>query len=137
MTQNGKMLEMAKKMAEAAEKKAIEIDVPSVICICDISGILVYCERQEDSLLASVQIAQDKAFTAAALKSATCDIADAAKESGSLYGLFSDCGGRLVTFGGGFPIMDGDKFIGGIGVSGGTVEEDMSVARAGLAAIGQ
>jgi len=137
MTQTGKLLDMAKTMAAAAEKKAIEIDVPMVISICDMSGITVFVERMEDSLLASVQIAQDKAFTAASLKSASSDIADAAKESGTLYGLFSDCGGRIVTFGGGFPIMEGDKFIGAIGVSGGSVEEDMSVARAGLAAIGQ
>jgi len=54
MTQTGKLLDMAKTMAAAAEKKAIEIDVPMVISICDMSGITVFVERMEDSLLASV-----------------------------------------------------------------------------------
>ncbi|MGI6109595.1 MAG: GlcG/HbpS family heme-binding protein [Eubacteriaceae bacterium] len=136
MTEAGKMLEMAKKMAAAAEQKAIDIDVPSVITVVDKSGILVYYERMEDSLLASVEIAQNKAWTAAALKMPTSDVCDAAKESGPLFGLGTDCGCRIVTFGGGFPIFENGKIIGGIGVSGGTVEEDMSVAQAGLAAVG-
>lgn len=137
MTTTGKMLDMAKEMAAAAEKKAIEIDVPMVIAVCDISGITVYVERMEDSLLASVDIAQNKAFTAVSLKMPSSAVYDLAKESGPLFGLGTDCGGRIVTFGGGFPIYDGERIIGAIGVSGGSVEEDMSVAKAGLAAIGQ
>ena len=137
MTKTGDMLDMAKKMAAAAEQKAIEIDVPMVISIIDIGGNPVYLERMEDSLIASIEIAQNKAFTAASLKMPSSTVCDLAKESGPLFGLGSDCGGRIVTFGGGFPIMDGEKFIGAIGVSGGSVEEDMSVAKAGLAAIGQ
>ena len=68
MTKTGDMLDMAKKMAAAAEQKAIEIDVPMVISIIDIGGNPVYLERMEDSLLASIEIAQNKAFTAASLK---------------------------------------------------------------------
>ena len=68
MTQTGKLLEMAKKMAEAAEKKAVEIDVPMVIAVCDMGGNTVLVHRMEDSLLASISIAQNKAYTAASLK---------------------------------------------------------------------
>lgn len=137
MTQTGKLLDLAKEFAAAAEKKAIEIDVPMVITVCDMSGITVYVERMEDSLLCSVEIAQDKAWTAAALKCPSGDIADAAKEAGSLFGLGNNCGGHIITFGGGFPLKEGDKFIGAIGISGGSVDEDVSCCKAGLKAIGQ
>lgn len=135
MTTTGKLLDMAKKMAEAAAVKAIEIDVPMVIAICDPSGIPVLLNRMEDSLLASLDIATNKAYTAVALKMTTDTAADLAKESGQLFGLTACDKGRMVVFGGGFPIIENDKIIGAIGVSGGSVDEDMTVAQAGLEAL--
>ena len=135
MTTTGKLLDMAKKMAEAAAAKAIEIDVPMVIVISDASGNMVLFNRMEDSLLASMDIATNKAYTAVALKMGTDQAADLAKESGQLFGIASCDKGRMVVFGGGFPIFEGDKIIGGIGVSGGSVADDMIVAQAGLDAL--
>lgn len=135
MTQTGKLLEMAKKMAAAAEKKAVEIDVPMVIAVCDMGGNTVLVHRMEDSLLASISIAQNKAYTAASLKMPSSVAGEAAKEAGELFGLGNCCEGRIVTFGGGFPIIEDDRIIGAIGVSGGSVAEDESVAQAGLAAL--
>ncbi|KNZ41352.1 GlcG/HbpS family heme-binding protein [Acetobacterium bakii] len=135
MTTTGKLLDMAKKMAEAAALKAIEINVPMVITVCDSAGNQVLLNRMEDSLLASISIATNKAYTAVALKMSTDTAADLAKESGQLFGLTTCDNGKMVVFGGGFPIYEGDKIIGGIGVSGGSVEEDMTVAKAGLAAL--
>jgi uncharacterized protein GlcG (DUF336 family) len=133
MTTTGKLLDLAKKMADAAAVKAIEIDGPMVIAICDKHGNPVLFNRMEDSLLASIDIATNKAYTAAALKGSTDQFADVAKEAGSLFGLASCDKGRMVVFGGGFPIIMDGEIIGGIGVSGGSVEEDMTVAKAGLA----
>src|SRR5665647_2059801 len=135
MTTTGKLLDMAKKMAEAAAAKAIEINVPMVIAVCDISGNPVLLNRMEDSLLASISIATNKAYTAVALKMSTDSVAEHAKESGSLFGITTCDNGKMVVFGGGFPIYEGDKIIAAIGVSGGSVDEDMSVAKAGLAAL--
>lgn len=135
MTTTGKLLDMAKKMADAAAAKAIEINVPMVIAICDKHGNPVLFNRMEDSLLASMDIATNKAYTAAALKCGSHEIADAAKEAGSLFGLASCDKGRMVVFGGGMPIKEDDVIIGAIGVSGGSVEEDMIVAQAGLDAL--
>jgi uncharacterized protein GlcG (DUF336 family) len=105
MTTTGKLLDLAKKMADAAAVKAIEIDVPMVIAICDKHGNPVLFNRMEDSLLASIDIATNKAYTAAALKGSTDQFADVAKEAGSLFGLASCDKGRMVVFGGGFPII--------------------------------
>lgn len=132
MTTTGKLLDLAKKMAEAAAAKAIEINVPMVITICDKHGNPVLFNRMEDSLLASMDIATNKAYTAVALKCGSHEIAEASKEAGSLFGLATCDKGRMVVFGGGFPIKEDGVIIGGIGVSGGSVEEDMNVAQAGL-----
>ncbi|WKY47870.1 heme-binding protein [Eubacteriaceae bacterium ES3] len=135
MTTTGKLLDMAKKMADAAAVKAIEIDVPMVIAICDKHGNPVLLNRMEDSLLASIDIATNKAYSSAALKGSTDQFAAAAKESGPLFGLANCDKGRMVVFGGGFPIVIDGEIVGAIGVSGGSVEEDMTVAQAGLAVI--
>jgi ATP:cob(I)alamin adenosyltransferase len=128
------MLEKAKKMVEAAEKKAIEIGVPMVIAIVDNGGNLVAQERMDNALLASVSIALNKAYTAVALKMTTEQAASAAQPGQMLYGLNTTDGCRLVIFGGGLPIWDNGNLVGAIGVSGGSVDEDVTVAKAGLAA---
>lgn len=131
---NYRMLEKAKKMIEAAEKKAVEINVPMVISVVDGGGNLVALHRMNDALLASLSIAPAKAYTAVALKMATSDAAAVTQPGASLYGLNTTDNCRLVIFGGGIPIKENGVIVGAIGVSGGSVEEDVSVAEAGLAA---
>ncbi len=128
------MLEKAKKMIAAAEKKAVEIGVPMVIAVVDAGGNLVAQERMDNALLASVSIALNKAYTAVALKMATDQAAAVAQPGQSLYGINTTDNCRIVIFGGGIPIWENGVLVGGIGVSGGSVDEDMSVAKAGLAA---
>lgn len=125
-----------KKMAEAAEKKAAEIKVPMVFAVVDDGGNLVYFERMPGALLASIDIAQNKAFSAVSLKMPTSELAKHSQPGASLYGVHTTNNGRIVIFGGGYPFYVGDEIVGGIGVSGGSVEEDMSVATAALDAVG-
>lgn len=129
------MLEKAKKMIAAAEQKAVEIGVPMVIAVVDAGGNLVAQERMDNALLASISIALNKAYTAVALKMSTDQAAAVAQPGQMLYGLNTTDSCRLVVFGGGFPIWENGILVGGIGVSGGSVEEDMMVAKAGLAAL--
>lgn len=129
------MLAQAKKMIAAAEQKAVEIGVPMVIAVVDVGGNLVAQHRMDESLLASISISLDKAYTAVALKMPTDQAAALTVPGSSLFGLNTADGGRLIVFGGGLPICVGGSVIGGIGVSGGSVEEDMTVAKAGLAAL--
>ncbi|VBB05305.1 haem-degrading [Lucifera butyrica] len=127
------MLEKAKKIIEAAEKKAVEIKVPMVIAVVDAGGNLVAQHRMDGALIASIAIARDKAYTAVALQMPTDQAALQTLPGQPLYGLNTTDGGRLVIFGGGYPIYENGAIVGGLGVSGGAVEEDMAVARAGLA----
>ncbi len=128
------ILGKAKQLIAAAEEKAVEIGVPMVIAVVDAGGNLVAQHRMDGALLASISLALDKAYTAVALKSPTDEIASAVTPGQPLFGLNTANNGRFITFGGGFPLLAGGNVVGGLGVSGGTVDEDIIVARAALAA---
>lgn len=125
-------LAVAKAMTRAAEAKAREIGVPMYISVVDKGARLILTHRMEEALLVSNAISRDKAYTAAALKLPTDVAATVAQPGAPLYGLQQV--DRMIIFGGGFPLRLNGKVIGGIGVSGGSVEEDMEVASAGVAA---
>ncbi|NLY46319.1 MAG: cob(I)yrinic acid a,c-diamide adenosyltransferase [Tissierella sp.] len=120
-------LENIKKMSEIAEEKAVKINVPIVFSAVDSGGNLVLLHRMEDSLLGSIDISINKAYTANALKMSTHDILSKSGPDNPLYGIQSTNNGRIVSIGGGFPYENGGKIVGGIGISGGTVEEDIEI----------
>jgi uncharacterized protein GlcG (DUF336 family) len=128
-------LKEAQAIIAAAEKKAADIKLPMNIAIVDAGGNLVAFGRMKDSILVSIGISIDKAWTSAAVKIPTHVLATVSQPGQSLYGINTTNSGRVVVFGGGFPIKIGDQIVGAIGVSGGSVEQDMEVAQAGLAAI--
>ncbi len=85
----------------------------------------------DDAWLASVDISQNKAWTAVALKTETKALEEPTVPNAELYGLNTTNNGRIVVFGGGIPLKNGDKVIGAIGVSGSSVDDDVMVAQAG------
>ena len=128
--------ELAQRMIAGAEAKATELGVPMVIAVCDESGVLKAFSRMDGAALLSVQIAQDKAYTAIGFGMPTDGWHDFIKDdpplaSGAVGGI-----DRLVIFGGGYPIKVDDRIVGAIGVSGGHYTQDMEVAQAGLAVLG-
>jgi len=128
-------LDVAKELIAAAEEKAEEVGVPMCIAVMNEGANLVGFHRMDDALLASIDISQNKAYSAVSLKLDTETIHEVSQPGESLYGLGNTNDGRIVTFGGGFPLEDDDgNVVGGIGVSGGTAEEDMEVAQAGVEA---
>jgi uncharacterized protein GlcG (DUF336 family) len=129
-------LDDAKGMIAAAEEKADEIDVPMCIAVADGGGNLVGFHRMDGSLLASVDIARNKAYSSVSLEMSTAEIGEDAQPGAPLYGIGHTNDGRIVTFGGGFPIESDGDVIGAIGVSGGVPEEDVTVAEAGRDAFG-
>lgn len=132
---NSITLEAAKKMGVEALKKATEINVPVVFSVVDNGGNLLYLERMDKAFVTSIDIAINKAFTAWALKKGTNEISEDVLPGQSLYGLNTTNNCRIITFGGGFPIVINGEIVGAVGVSGGTVEEDMSIAKSGLSAL--
>ena len=126
--------ETALRMITAAEEKADELGVPMVIAVVDRGGNLIAQVRQDDALLASIDLALNKAYTSVAVKVSTETLGELAQPGQSLYGIQTDKQGRFVIFGGGLPVAHEDVIIGGIGVSGGSVEQDIACASAGLSA---
>ena len=111
--------EAAHHIIAAAERKARELGTPMVIAIVDESGVLKAFSRMDGAALLSVQIAQDKAYTAAGFGLSTDQWHDFIKNDPPLAAGATAGISRLVVFGGGYPIKAGDQVIGGIGVSGG------------------
>lgn len=117
-------LQAAKVLAAYVEEQAAVMGVNAVVAVSDASGNLMLCECMDDAFLASRDIAINKAYTVTALKMPTKALASLAAPGGSLYGIQFTNGGRIVIFGGGEPLESGGKIVGGVGVSGGTAEED-------------
>ena len=127
-------LEAAQRMIAAAEAKAREMKIPMCIAVVDSDGTLKAFSRMDGAALLSVQIAQDKAYTAISWGMASHEWYDFVKgDAPLLHGIVKT--DRLIIFGGGYPIKTPAGIIGGIGVSGGHYTHDMEVAQAGLAAL--
>jgi len=120
-------LATAKALAVAAEAKAAELGVPIVFAAVDAGGNLILVHRMDDSLLVSIDVAINKAFTSAAIRLPTAALHDDVTPPGPLYGIDKSNGGRIIVFGGGLPVSAGGRHQGGIGVSGGTAEEDVII----------
>lgn len=125
-------LDTATTLLDAAQERATEIGVPMCMAVVDDGTNLVAFRRMDDALLGSIDIARNKAYTAVALESPTGAIGEAAQPGAELYGIETTNDGRIVSFGGGFPLERDGGVVGGIGVSGGAVEEDETVASAGV-----
>lgn len=122
----------AQLLIEGARNKACEIGVPMCIAITDESGSLIAFERMDGGKITSVTIAQDKAFTASAARKATHDYNEACVPGSLAFGIHTALGGRLCVVGGGLPIMVNGDVVGGIGLSSGTPQQDMTCAQAGI-----
>lgn len=129
-------LDTARRLIEAAEQKSTEIGVSMAIAIVDSVGLLKAFHRMDGlDRLVSVGLVQDKAYTSASFRAPTHVLAEnAAGNAAFLSSLTSIPNFTLI--GGGYPIMDGDVAIGGLGVGGGSVEQDMEVAEAALTILG-
>jgi uncharacterized protein GlcG (DUF336 family) len=128
--------EAAGRLIAAAEAKAVELGKAFVIAVVDDGGVLKAFSRMDGAPLLSVQVAQDKAYTAVGFGMPTHGWHDFIKDDPPLADGAPSGIDRLVVFGGGYPLLAGDQLVGGIGVSGGHYSDDMQVAEAAVAAFG-
>jgi uncharacterized protein GlcG (DUF336 family) len=127
-------LEEARKVIAAAEKKAAEIEQPMNIAVVDEGGNLVSHDRMDGAWIGSIDISISKAFTSRAFDISTKDLAQHAQSGGQFFGIHVSNHGRVMVFAGGIPLTRGGKVVGGVGVSGGSGEQDHAVAEAGAKA---
>jgi uncharacterized protein GlcG (DUF336 family) len=127
-------LEDARRVIAAAEKKAIEIGQPMNIAVADECGNLLSHVRMDGAWLGSIDISINKAFTARAFDIATKDLAAHSQSGGQFFGIHVSNHGKIMIFAGGIPLKKNGKVVGAVGVSGGSGDQDHSVAEAGAAA---
>ena len=125
---NNLSLEKARKIIRAGEKKAKEMNLSAVFAVVNSEGNLIIEERMDNAILVSVEVAYKKAYTAAALKLNTEDLTALVQPGAMFYGLQSDP--KYIVFGGGMLLKVDGKIVGAVGVSGGSAQEDMEIAKA-------
>ncbi|WP_324279142.1 GlcG/HbpS family heme-binding protein [Fusobacterium polymorphum] len=125
---NNLSLEKARKIIRAGERKAKEMNIAAVFAVVNPEGNLIIEERMDNAILVSVEVAYKKAYTAAALKLNTEDLTALVQPGAMFYGLQSDP--KYIVFGGGMLLKVDGKIVGAVGVSGGSAQEDMEIAKA-------
>ena len=125
-------LALAERIANAVLEEAKRVGVKAVVCVSDAGGHPRLVKSMDDAYIASYDVAVNKAFTVVALKMSTITLKPLAQPGASLYGIQFTNGGRIVIFGGGDPLLgEKGRIIGGLGVSGGSEEQDTALSAYG------
>ncbi len=124
-------LSLAKELAKKVEEEAKKIGVNAVVAISNSGARPVLVECMDDSYIASYDVAFNKAYTVVALKMSTIELKTLSQPNQPLYGIQFTNDGQIVIFGGGVPLKANGKIIGGLGVSGGSEEQDTYLAAYG------
>jgi uncharacterized protein GlcG (DUF336 family) len=126
------ILMKAKAVAERVEAEATKAKVPVAVCVTDIHGNLVLQHRMNGAPAFSLEISDRKAYTSALVGMRTVDILALVQPGQPLYALTMVGGGRFCPMGGGVPLTEDGKLYAGVGVSGGTAEQDVAIVEAAL-----
>ena len=132
----GLTLEAATTLMKAAKAQARATGVAISVAVVDGGGQLVAFERMDGADLVTISLAQDKAWTALMNRMPTRDLGPLVQPGADFYGYETIGRGRTITFAGGMPIERDGVLAGGVGVSGGSVEEDQEIVDAALATLG-
>jgi uncharacterized protein GlcG (DUF336 family) len=129
--------EAAWTLCKATIDKAQQLGLHMVVAVCDPGGNLLALLRSPKAFLVSIGVAQDKAFTCAQFACMPTDrVNEMITRSGETVRLGVIVRPRMVTFGGGVPVIIDGTAVAALGVSGGSEADDLQCVRAGLAAIG-
>ena len=127
------LLEKAKALAERAEAEATRAKVPVAVCVIDVHGNLVLQHRMNGAPVFALEISERKAYTSALVGVRTADLLGLVQPGQALYALPTVGGGRFCPMGGGIPLRDDNgQIFAGVGVSGGTAEQDVAIVEAAL-----
>ncbi|MGO6696313.1 heme-binding protein [Rhizobium johnstonii] len=126
----------AKRMLAAAEAKATSFGIAYNIAVVDSGGHLIAFSRQDDGLIGSIDLAIKKAITARIFDKTTEYLGSLSQPGQPLFGIHESNSGNVVIFGGGIPVKRNGRIIGAVGASSGSVEQDIAVSEAAIAAIG-
>ena len=124
-------LDLARKLIRKVVDKAAEMGLNVVVAVSNRAARPVAVECMDDSYIVSYDVAVKKAYTVVAIKMSTKELKPLCQPGAPLYGIELTNDGQIVIFGGGVPLKVGGQVIGGLGVSGGTEEQDTYLAEYG------
>jgi uncharacterized protein GlcG (DUF336 family) len=126
------LLTIAKGIADRAEAEAAKENVPVAVTVIDTHGNVVLTHRMSGAPAFSLELAERKAYTSALIGMRTADLVPLVQPGAELYPLLAVSGGRYSAMGGGVPLTNEGVAIAGVGVSGGTTEQDISIVEAAI-----
>jgi uncharacterized protein GlcG (DUF336 family) len=125
------LLGFAKDVAERVEAEASRTNVPVAVCLIDTHGNMILQHRMNGAPVFAIELSERKAYTAALVGMRTADLLPMVQPGSALFPLMSQ--GRYCAMGGGAPLTSGGAVVAGVGISGGTVEEDVTILEAAIA----
>jgi uncharacterized protein GlcG (DUF336 family) len=126
------LLVTAKEIADRVEAESLKQNVPVAVTVMDIHGNVVLVHRMPGAPLFSLEISERKAYTSALVGMRTADLVPVVQPGAELYPLLLIAGGRYTAMGGGVPLTSEGHVIAGVGVSGGTTEQDIAIVEAAM-----
>jgi uncharacterized protein GlcG (DUF336 family) len=126
------LLTIAKEVAYRAEAESVKQNVPVAVTVIDIHGNVVLTHRMTGAPAFSLELAERKAYTSALIRLRTADLVPLVQPGAELYPLLAVSGGRYSAMGGGVPLISEGEVVAGVGVSGGTTEQDVAIVEAAI-----
>jgi uncharacterized protein GlcG (DUF336 family) len=126
------LLTFAKDIADRVETQSARAKVPVAVCVMDIHGNVVLKHRMSGAPAFSIDISERKAYTSALVGVRTADISPLVQPGQALFPLMGLSEGRYCSMGGGAPLTKEGQLVAGVGVSGGTVEQDVAILESAL-----
>jgi uncharacterized protein GlcG (DUF336 family) len=126
------LLTLAKKIADRVEAESAKSKVPVAVCVVDVHGNVVLQHRMTGAPLFSLELSERKAYTSALIQLRTADLVPLVQPGQPLFPLIMVSGGRYTAMGGGVPLRGEGGIVAGVGVSGGTTEQDIAIVEAAL-----
>jgi uncharacterized protein GlcG (DUF336 family) len=124
------LLALAKTIADRVEVEASRAKIPVAVCVIDVHGNLVLHHRMSGAPVFAIGLAERKAYTSALVGIRTADLLPMVQPGQALFPLMSQV--QYCAMGGGAPVTSEGQVIAGVGVSGGSVEQDVAILEAGL-----
>jgi uncharacterized protein GlcG (DUF336 family) len=126
------LLTIAKEIADRVEAESGKQQIPVAVTVIDVHGNVVLTHRMTGAPAFSLELAERKAYTSALVGIRTADLVPLVQPGADLYPLLPVSGGRYSAMGGGVPLTREEGVIAGVGVSGGTTEQDIAIVEAAM-----
>ena len=126
------LLAFAKNIADRVEAQSARTKVPVAVCVMDIHGNVILKHRMTGAPAFSIDISERKAYTSALVGLRTAEISPLVQPGQALFPLMGLSEGRYCSMGGGAPLTKDGQLVAGVGVSGGSVEQDVAILETAL-----